>query len=163
MQITTGQLSETLAVKPTESSEGGESKIKAISDILLDHSTDNKCQPGERFHMDMGFVRGTKYNHKDEDGRIITSLDGFNSYLLIIDRTTWYIWVFLSKYKTPRIDIIKTFLKTHGAQHLAQQCIRTDEGGELWGSHEFQRAVQKSGFILEPTAPDSSFQNGMAE
>lgn len=49
---------------------------------------DLECAPGERFHMDMGFVRGTKYKMKDEDGRIVTSLDGYNSYLLIIDRAT---------------------------------------------------------------------------
>jgi hypothetical protein len=33
---------------------------------------DAQCKPGERFHMDMGFVRGTKYSTKDEDGRTIT-------------------------------------------------------------------------------------------
>jgi len=56
--------------------------------------------------MDMGFVRGSKYRTKDEDGQMVTSLDGYNSYLLIIDRATRYMWVFLSKYKTPKIDTI---------------------------------------------------------
>ncbi len=62
----------------------------------LDH-IDNGCAPGERFHMDMGFVRGTKYGIKDADGNIVTSLDGYKSYLVIIDRATRYIWVFLTK------------------------------------------------------------------
>ncbi len=59
-------------------------------------------KPGERFHMDMGFVRGKKYSTKDEDERIITiitSLDGYKSYLLIIDWSTRYEWVFLYRTK----------------------------------------------------------------
>jgi dUTP pyrophosphatase len=121
------------------------------------------CRPGEKFHMDMGFVCGTKYSHKDEDGRLITSLDGYNSYLLIIDRATRYLWVFLSKFKTPKIDIVKDFLKKHGAKESHHKVIRTDEGGELRGSHSFQQAVREEGYILEQTASDSSFQNEMAE
>jgi len=65
-----------------------------------------RLAPGTHFHMDMGFVRGSKYRTKDEDGQMVTSLDGYNSYLLIIDRATRYMWVFLSKYKTPKIDTI---------------------------------------------------------
>jgi len=94
--------------------------------------------PGTRFHMDMGFVRGSNFSHKHEDGHLVTSLDGYNSYLLIIDRATRYTWVFLSKYKTPPIPIIKSFLNTRGASAIQQCFIRTDEGGELWGSHHFQ-------------------------
>jgi hypothetical protein len=37
------------------------------------HSTDN-CRSGMLFHMDMGFVMGTKFSVKDEDGHIKTSL-----------------------------------------------------------------------------------------
>ncbi len=44
--------------------------------------------PGQRFHMDMGFVRGTKFSHRDNDGNLVTSINGYNSYLLIIDRCT---------------------------------------------------------------------------
>jgi hypothetical protein len=41
--------------------------------------------PGTFFQMDMGYVRGTKYRVKDTDGNIVTSLDGYNSYLLVVD------------------------------------------------------------------------------
>jgi hypothetical protein len=54
-------------------------------------------------------------------------------------------------------------LKLHGTSANIQKYIRTDEGGELWGSHAFQHAVRDAGYILESTAPDASFQNGMAE
>jgi hypothetical protein len=41
--------------------------------------------------------------------------------------------------------------------------IRTEEGGKLWGSHLFQQAVRNAGYLIEPTASDASFQNGIAE
>jgi len=98
----------------------------------------------------MGFVRGSMYAGKDEDRHTVTSLDGYNSYIVIVDRATRYTWVFLSKTKTPKIDTITTFLKIHGASLLQQKYIRTDEGGELWRSHHFHKAMHltRSLFIL---------------
>ncbi len=62
-----------------------------IPELTPIDGTDHSCQPGERFHMDMGFIRGTKYSSKNEDGTTVTSLDGYNSYTLIIDWATQYI------------------------------------------------------------------------
>jgi hypothetical protein len=103
-------------------------------------------KPGQRFHMDMGFVRGTKFSHRDNDGNLVTSIDGYNSYLLIIDKATRYTWVFLAKTKTPPISTITGFLKTHGTKENVIKHIRTDEGGELWGCHAFQHAVKDAGY-----------------
>jgi len=64
------------------------------------------CRPGEQFHMDMGFVRGTQFSYRDKDGTLVTSLDGYNSYLLIVDKATRYTWVFLARSKHPQIEII---------------------------------------------------------
>jgi hypothetical protein len=86
---------------------------------------------GQKFHIDMGFVRGTLYSGKDEDGRKDTSLDGYNSYISIIDRATRYTWAFMSKNKVPKVDIIAHFLKIHGAKTDQQCYIQTDKGGEL--------------------------------
>ncbi len=41
--------------------------------------------------------------------------------------------------------------------------VRTDKDSELWGSFEFCKLVDNAGYLLEPTAPDAPFQNGMAE
>jgi len=136
-----------------------------IVDINNDNKTpqDDSLLPGQTFQADMGFVRGTKYQQKGEDGQIITSMDGFNSYLLVIDRATRYTWIFLSRTKAPPVNLLKGFLTTHGTRHSVLKRIRTDKGGELWGSHEFQRTMKELNYILEPTAPDASFQNGVAE
>lgn len=143
--------------------------IPAQTGVKTGHGTrttlasDTRDTPGCHFHMDMGFICGSKYSHKREDGHLVTSLDGYNSYLLIIDRATRYLWVFLSCYKMPPIQTIKMFLQTHGSKSTQQKFIRTDEGGEFWGSHQFQQAIRDAGYILEPMASDASFQNGLAE
>jgi hypothetical protein len=39
---------------------------------------------GQQFHMDFGFMRGSTFAQKDTAGCLLTSIDGFRSYLLII-------------------------------------------------------------------------------
>jgi hypothetical protein len=119
--------------------------------------------PGEHFHMDMGFVRGKKLSYIDEDGCLVASLDGYSSYLLIIDRASRYTWVFLTKGKTPQMENIRAFLDIHGSKHSTQRYIWTYEGGKLGRSHKFQMLVCKANYIFQSTAPDASFQNGIAE
>ena len=49
------------------------------------HKTpDHATEQGERFNMDYGFVRG-KTTIKNESSTLITSKDGFNCYLLVVD------------------------------------------------------------------------------
>ncbi len=119
--------------------------------------------PGQMFQMDFGFVRGKGFSTKDEDGRRITSLDGMNCYLIIVDRATRRTWVFPRKSKDPPIDLVRKFLQQNKCRTSTRLIIRTDQGGELYGSQEFQQMVDQEGYIMEPTATDSSFQNGLAE
>jgi hypothetical protein len=42
--------------------------------------------PGQHFHMDFGFMRGLDYHTTDEKGHLITSIDSYHGYLLIIDK-----------------------------------------------------------------------------
>jgi hypothetical protein len=69
--------------------------------------------PGQIFQMDMGFVRSTKYQQRDKDGHLVTSIDGYNGYLIVVDCATRYTWLFFTHYKTPPLDIIRGFLQTH--------------------------------------------------
>ena len=57
---------------------------------LIENDDAIEGNPGQHFHMDFGFVRGSGYKVKGEDGPTITSIDGYNSYLIIIDRVTRY-------------------------------------------------------------------------
>lgn len=119
--------------------------------------------PGQMFQMDMGFVRGSGYSKEDQDGRRITSLDGYNSYLSIIDRKTRRQWVFLTKTKFPQIDVIRKFLQAHGCKTSTRKIIRTDQGGELWGSQDFQRMAKEENYLLESTGAGAPHQNGLVE
>jgi dUTP pyrophosphatase len=123
--------------------------------------TDIQC--GHHFSIDYGFMKGSGYCIKDEEVKTITSIDGYRSYCLIIDRKSRYTWVFLTKTKTPPLEIMQQFLKQHSNTTATRKTIQTDEGGELWNSHQFLQLVMDAGYLLEPTAAGAPFQNGMAE
>jgi hypothetical protein len=95
----------------------------------IDHSYRPDCEKGQFFHMDFGFMRGSSFSEKDSDGKIITSMDGYNAYLLIIDRYSRYTWVFLTKGKHPPLDILKMFFHEHNRSDLVNKKISTDKRG----------------------------------
>jgi hypothetical protein len=118
-----------------------------------------------RFYMNSGFMRAstTDYTHPNKlTDRVVSSYDGYTSYLFVIDEASWYAWVFLTKSKNPPLDIVRAFLRLHG--HTDGGCIRTDQGGELASSSAFGDLVLKEfGYTLEPTGADSPSQNGAVE
>ena len=67
--------------------------------------------PGQHFHMDFGFVRSKEYTQTYSEGKIMTSIDGYKSYLLIIDRKSRYAWIFLTSSKHPPIKEAEAVLK----------------------------------------------------
>ena len=76
--------------------------------------------PGQFFHMDFGFVRGTNFTIKQEDGPTITSKDGYNLYLIIVDHATRYTWIFLTKTKQPPVSIARRVLQKFNPKiHIA--------------------------------------------
>ena len=118
-------------------------------------------EPGGRFNMDFGFVRGNTVT-KAEDGPLLTSNKGYNCYLLIADEFSHYLWIFLFASKDPPLDTVKTFLNTHGLKH-GLRCVRTDQGGKLAKSAKFREVIKESGYTLEPTTAGAPFQNAIVE
>jgi len=43
------------------------------------------------------------------------------------------------------------------------QILHTDQGRELWKSNTFHQAAQLAGYLLEPIAANTPFQNSIAE
>ncbi len=115
--------------------------------------------------MDFGFMHASTsdYSHRDKTrDRVVLSYDGFSAYLLIIDEASRYVWVFLTNSKSLPLDIIEEFLTQHG--HEEGGCIRTNQGGKLAGSSNFQDLLlRKFHYNIEPTGADSPSQNGAAE
>ena len=80
------------------------------------------------FHMGFGFVRGSDYSVKKESGPIMTSIDGFNSYLVIIDQVTRYLWIFLTTSKNAPITITQKVLSKFKFKN-PHRTVRTDQVG----------------------------------
>ncbi len=121
-----------------------------------------KGHAGQHFHMDFGFVRGSGYSIKQENKPTVTSIDGFSSYLIIVDRITRYLWVFLTTSKSPPITIAQKILSKFKCKN-PYRTVRTDQGKELGKSTAFQKRVSDEGFTIELTGADASAQNAVAE
>ena len=67
---------------------------------------------GQRFFIGYGFVRGKDVN-KTEDAPLTTSKDGYNCYLLIAEKKSRHLWIFLFENKNPTIGTVTDFLKNH--------------------------------------------------
>ena len=78
---------------------------------------DSPCSPGHNVHMDYGFLRGSDWHKKDSDGKVVTSVDKYRSYLLVIDCYTRYIWIFPTKAKSPPITFITKLLTKFKTRH----------------------------------------------
>ena len=67
----------------------------------------------QRWFMDFGFLRSSQFDYSRPDkskDRVVTSFDGYNSYLLVIDESTKYTWVYLCTSKEPPISLIEMHL-----------------------------------------------------
>jgi hypothetical protein len=140
-------------IGPTKSYSKEATKIK---DILK----------GQHLHADFSYVRGSDWSRKDSDGKLVTSTDGFRSYCLIIDRATRYIWIILTKRKTPPIQELRNLLEHLGSNmKTTYKTITTDLGGELAKAKSFQSMLLESNvkYTLKTTGAHSSAQNGLAE
>jgi hypothetical protein len=120
---------------------------------------------GHRFYMDFGFMRASSSDFSQpnkQHERVITSWDGYLSYLLVIDKASRYIWVFLMKSKEPPLNIIDTFLDRFG--HRNGGLIRSDQGGKIACSFVFSNLLLwKHKYEMEPTGADSPSQNDAVE
>ena len=78
-------------------------KIKKDSSTTTRATKKKKPQPteklhvGQHLHMDFGFLRGSAFAKKDDTGQTITSIDGFRSYLIVVNRATTSELEFISR------------------------------------------------------------------
>ena len=119
--------------------------------------------PGQHSRMDLGFVRGSDFKQIKE-GKTITSINRYNSNLIIVDRSTRYTWIFLQSSKEPPINAIKILLTKFKATH-PHRTVRTDQGGELGRCTAFKELLVGGdmGFSLGLIGTDASAQNGRCE
>ena len=106
--------------------------------------------------MDFDFVRGSEYKRKDYNGRLVTSIDSFRSYLIIVYHATRYKSLFLTPMKYPPLSEVEQILKKFQASLIGLKCtLRTNQGGELGKSNTFCELLKNH--------TNSSVQNGISE
>jgi hypothetical protein len=135
-------------------------KIPATKGKHPSRATDKQ----QRFYMDFGFLRASKLDYSrpgDPEDRVIFSFDGYNSYLLIVDEYTKFIWVFLCSSKEPPLELVHLHLDIFGRKQGGS--IRCDQGGELARSHDFVTQMVLRQYTVEPTGADDPAQNKAAE
>jgi hypothetical protein len=124
-------------------------------------------QVDARFYMDFDFICASSANYLRPNinrDRVVDSYDGYSLYLLIVDDKSSMTWVFLTKSKSPQLDIVRLFLQTFGHDRNVGGFIRCDQGGELARSHALvNMALTDFGYKVEPTGANSPSQNGQAE
>ena len=131
-------------------------KDEQIDDLIIKNSL-----PGQHFHFDFGFMRTKHFRQEDDDGRTQTSIDGKNAYLLIVDRKTRFMWIYVSSSKQPPIDFCRSILNKYKAA-TSHRTVRCDQG-ELATSIEFNKLLVELDFTLEITGSGNSKQNGIVE
>ena len=130
----------------------------------IDHIHLPDALPGQHFHFDFGFVCGSDFKMKTNNGEgpTITSIDGKNSYCLIVDRATRYMWVYLGNTKAPPVEPVCMVLQKFGAK-CTHHTVRTDQDQALGCSTLFLKMIQEEEFTPELTEVDSSTQNTTVE
>ena len=120
--------------------------------------------PSSRFHVDFGFMRASSsdYGATKTGKRIVASFDGFTAYLLIVDATTRYTWVFPTTGKQPPTDILKQHLSRFG-RTSGLRVVRMDHGGELYGARAIHDVVMAAGYVIEATGSGVHHRNGKVE
>jgi hypothetical protein len=82
------------------------------------HDPEKALEPKMRFFMDIGFMQSSRSNyHSPRLGinRVVECFKGYSVYLIIVDESSRYVWVFLQKSKELPIDLVLAFLTIHGS------------------------------------------------
>ena len=74
----------------------------------------------------------------------------------MVDEASINAWVFLTKTKSPPIEIIDFFLN-HSSLKFGTRRIRTDQGGKFALSKKFRNHVIKHTYVLETTVSNYLF------
>jgi hypothetical protein len=94
--------------------------------------------PGTGFHLDFGFVCASFADFGVSAGNlVVTSYDGYNSYLIIMCEKARQQWMFCQASKSPPIFIVERFLALNGLK-FGPLFLRMDQGGEIWLSNELR-------------------------
>lgn len=126
------------------------------------------CQKGK--HVRLPFPHSMSFTyfpfqiiHCDLWTSPISSISGFQYYLIILDDYTHYVWTFPIRHKSEVPTILRNFYNYVRNQfHLSIQSIQCDNGREF-DNHVLRSFLSAHGVTLRLSCPYTSSQNGKAE
>ena len=119
-----------------------------------------QCNQG--ISIDFGFM--VQKSSDEQRIKRLQGLHGETCYCLITDHHSGRLFGGTFCSKAPPIDFLNRWLALHGLpQDVPNKYVRFDNGGELGKCREVVDLFEKAGYHVEPTAPDSSHQNGPGE
>ena len=120
-----------------------------------------QCHQG--LSVDFGFM----VQASSVDSNRVRSLAGINGetcYCLIVDHYSGTLYGECFRSKAPPVDFVNRWLAIHGLdKSVPDKYVRFDLGGELGRCPQIVDLFEVAGYRSEPTAPDSSHQNGPGE
>ena len=118
------------------------------------------CNQG--ISIDMGFIVQRSKNVSRFER--LQGLNGETCYCLVTDHHSGTLYGATFSSKAPPIRYLNNWLAQHGCgSDVPDKYVRMDLGGELGRSPEIRQLFETAGYMLEPTAADSSHQNGPGE
>jgi len=112
--------------------------------------------------VDFGFM--VQCSSNSNRVRQLTGRHGETCYCLITDHYSGMLHGTIFHSKAPPIEFLNTWLAQYGLPNsIADKYVRFDLGGELGCCTDVVKLFQQAGYAVEPTAPDSSHQNGPGE
>ena len=96
------------------------------------------------------------------DGKLVTSVDKYRSYLLVINKASRYSWIFLTRTKQLLVKQVNGLLQKWKGR-FTHCTVTTDQDKELGASVAFKQMLMKNGYVLKTTVTYSSAQNRKAE
>jgi hypothetical protein len=115
---------------------------------------------GQGISMDFGFIvqRSKDPTHLEK----CVDLNGETDYLLIADHLSDLLWGIATTGKSPPLAWLNRWFAQFRPQTTTSLFTAMDEGGEMARNPGILALLEKFGYVVRPTAPDSSFQNVMS-
>jgi hypothetical protein len=137
-------------------------KVKLHKANKSTSSTLKATQCNQGISIDFGFV--VQSSKGSERVRCLSGLDGETCYVLLRDHFSNTLFGTALRSKAPPIEWLTRWLATKGAGPTVDSKYgRVDLGGELGRCQEVLDLFTQVGYAVEPTAPNSSHQNGSVE
>jgi hypothetical protein len=119
-------------------------------------------QPGQGIGVDFGFMvqKSKNLDHLER----LSGLNGETCYCLIVHHYSGRVYGECFASKAPPLDFLNRWLLHHGLpKDVCNKYVRMDPGGEQGACQAIVEFFENAGYAFEPTAPNSSHQNGPVE